>query len=85
MGPARVRRAEVLLRDRAEEPASRVRVFLSPPAGRDGVAGAVAPVPASLAHGGLGCPDRLLGGSSDFRKFEAKLHQLAQSLQWQVV
>lgn len=45
MGPARVRWAEVLLRDRAEEPARRVRVFFSPPAGRDGVAGAVAPVP----------------------------------------
>lgn len=73
MGPARVLRAEVLLRDRAEERASGVRVFLSPTAGM-GFQGSFTHA-ASLAHGGPGCPDRLLRDSSDFRKFAAKLHQ----------
>lgn len=52
------------------------------PSGRDGRA--VFARTASLARGGLGCPDRLLRESSDLRKFEAKLHQ-PQSLPWQVV
>lgn len=81
-GPARVRRAEALLRDRAEELTDQPGRGLVIPSGRDGWAASPGRPPP--AHGGLGCPDRLWRESSDFRKFEAKLHQ-PQSLPWQVV